>query len=437
MLSPCVSSVLVLLALCPGLALQPCLGTRTSSDAIIVLVHKSQTSPSAILSNLATYYPATKEADVLLWHDGTLTEADIPKGLGFKVRLCELWLSHGAWGPPQTLISSQKTGRWTYQYKFAIRFFAISAWRLLSELGYSWVMRLDEAAEIHSPIEYNLFAFMREQQKLFGFRQYSEECGWDDGEFSSFVEEYFNRQHSFGYSFGEYCNELGRVSFYNNFFITDLAWWLSEDVQRFLTTVDDTGIIFSYRHNDLVLQTAAIRNLMPARQRYLFLDWSFHHHVDRDGKVFFGGISIGTQDTHGQETLKKYISAHSVPQNSVQQCEIEHESCRKQEDGAVGLCTVSQTKVFGAAACLRAEPLARVETHLPPRVADSPPQVADSNPILNQSVLNQSLTLKETSNFDSQSNFHLLIFPMALISVLIVIALFLKFFRRFRSRGSD
>ena len=343
-------------------AFNPCKGSRKSSDAIIVLGQKKHssydsthsTSLAPILLSLDAYYPAVHEADVLVWHEGDLSENDVPQNLNFSVRLCDLWLTHGAWGPP-LMLSDNGAGSWSFGYKFMIRFYAVTVWKLLDRLGYKWMVRFDDDSEIHSLIPYNMFEFMRGKQKLYGFRQYSEECGYDEGQFSDFVGDYFNKHHGFKFSKYEYCNGLGKYGYYNNFYITELKWWLSKDVQRFLTAFDESHYIFIHRHNDLILQTAAVKLLMAAEKRYHFIDWSYHHHTIHGGKVDYGGIDIGVDDTNGEETLRKYLSRYSLSEARVFGCEVEHESCPSTKSYPLGACEIIQTRVGRASACLPLE----------------------------------------------------------------------------------
>ena len=51
------------------------------------------------------------------------------------------------------------------------RFFAIGLWPLVSGLGYTWVMRLDEDSNIWSPVPYdNLFELMATRGLQYGYR---------------------------------------------------------------------------------------------------------------------------------------------------------------------------------------------------------------------------------------------------------------------------
>ena len=59
-----------------------------------------------------------------------------------------------------------------------IRFFTVGIWEVAEELGYGYIMRLDDDAYVLSPIAYNIFARMAERGLEYGFRITS----WEGGE---------------------------------------------------------------------------------------------------------------------------------------------------------------------------------------------------------------------------------------------------------------
>ena len=93
-------------------------------------------------------------------------------------------------------------------------------------MGYKWMIRFDDDSEIHYPIPYNLFDHMRTRGKLYGFRQYAEECGFDKWQFSRFASDYFTKHQGFSnYTRRrDYCDGIGGVGYYTNFYIAELQW---------------------------------------------------------------------------------------------------------------------------------------------------------------------------------------------------------------------
>ena len=169
-----------------------CDGERKSLDAIVILGQKkhstydSVTHPTSlhpILSSLVRNYPRGKEADILIFQEGDLFRTDLIEMDGFNLRLCLLQKNTKHWGdPPHWPSNGSKTaglytsvqwsGIWSRGYHYMIRFYAITIWTLLDELGYQWMMRFDDDSKILSPIDYNMFDAMRDQNKIYGFRMY-------------------------------------------------------------------------------------------------------------------------------------------------------------------------------------------------------------------------------------------------------------------------
>ena len=49
--------------------------------------------------------------------------------------------------------------------------YAVRIWPYLTNLGYTHVMRLDDDSYIYSRIRYNMFEYMRRNDKRYAFRQ--------------------------------------------------------------------------------------------------------------------------------------------------------------------------------------------------------------------------------------------------------------------------
>ena len=104
-----------------------------------------------------------------------------------------------------------------------------------------------------------------------------------------------------------YCEGPGRLGFYNNWFVTAVAFWTSPAVARFRRTFDESALIFTHRNNDLIFQTAAVRLLLPRERWRRFADFSYQHHTIRDGAVRWGGLETGSRDPDAAGTLRAYF----------------------------------------------------------------------------------------------------------------------------------
>ena len=324
-----------------------CSRARRSKDAIVWLGQRKHSTYDATHANtlnasmasVARFYPAFVNADVLVWHEGDLLErrdadalARVPDA---NVRWCLLNERTG-WGPRADQRGAvAKDPRWAPGYLYMIRWYAVTCWDVLDGLGYAWAMRFDDDSFLLSPVAYDLFGAMRASKMTYGFRSISREC---DRDFGAFVDGYaaergletprddgtifcekFPRHCAGGRakhpkapqfaSSRPYCEGPGRLGFYNNWFVTSVAWWTSPPVAAFRAAFDDSALIFTHRNNDLIFQTAAVRLLLPRDRWRRFADFSYVHHTIREGDVRWGGLETGYADAGAAATLQAYLDA--------------------------------------------------------------------------------------------------------------------------------
>jgi alpha 1,2-mannosyltransferase len=219
-----------------------------------------------------------------------------------------------------------------------IRFYAVQIFDILKSLGYDWFFRMDDDSFIHSKIEYNLFKFMADKDYKYGYRVAVKEPERTSFGFSEMILAYLKAERIkpqtflenfdlsskvnnqfFGFKgkvkkqiasvinrLSEKINhdlnhwppptEWNRIGFYNNFFITDINFWLQPEVQSLIKHFDRTGGIYKYRWNDLIFQTAAVQIFLPASKVHKFTDWTYEHATIRNGKLDWGGIYPGEGD---------------------------------------------------------------------------------------------------------------------------------------------
>ncbi|EJK54436.1 hypothetical protein THAOC_25934, partial [Thalassiosira oceanica] len=114
----------------------------------VIIFHDSVTGPSNVTrTQLSAAYP-NLEFRCLRKRDWSL-----PHGL-------KAW-QHMFWNRPQFSVG----------YRLMMRWYAVLIWFYLSEEGYTHVMRMDDDSYITSQIRYNLFGFMRQNNKRYAFRQ--------------------------------------------------------------------------------------------------------------------------------------------------------------------------------------------------------------------------------------------------------------------------
>ena len=225
-------------------------------------------------------------------------------------------------------------------YRHMIRFFAVRLFRILNEMGYDWVMRLDDDSFIHSPIDYDLFEFMEKKGYEYGYRVDIDEPESTARGFGEELFAYIRANQINPTFFYERCQPTGiktqvsnlvktlamRINprkhyqmdrayrydlwgYYNNFFISKLSFWLSKDVQHLMNHFDRVGGWYKHRWGDLNFQSAAVQIFLPKEKLYKFTDWTYEHATFKQGKLFWGGIYPGDK-YKDSEVVKSFRAAN-------------------------------------------------------------------------------------------------------------------------------
>ena len=258
---------------------------QTSTDAIVMLIQKKHstytnhtTDIMQPLKNLEMRYAAAKNADILLFHENEFQNISLNTTL--NVRLCNVLNSKNTWGPPTNVIVRHKS-EFSIGYRNMIRFYAVTMWNLLTKLKYMYVMRLDDDSVILSSIKYNLFESFRYKNAIYAYRQTFTECGTPN--FNNFIRIQTNIS---------YWKTFKCYGYYNNFFISKVAWWKTPRIAKLVKAFDDSGLIYKKdRSNDLIFQTAVVKIFAPNKIFQLY-DWSYGHVTVNNNKWILGGASF-------------------------------------------------------------------------------------------------------------------------------------------------
>ena len=83
--------------------------------------------------------------------------------------------------------------------------------------------------------------------------------------------------------------------------MADIARFLRPDVQRLLQHVDEAGVIFTKRWNDLIIQSVAVQLFVAKERVHHFRGWSYGHnsggHHPQDGRLYAGLFQIGLDES--------------------------------------------------------------------------------------------------------------------------------------------
>lgn len=306
-----------------------CSNIRRSSDAIVVIVQnkhathygKQKNILSVLFSSMKTHYKYLHACDILVWHADFLVTGDILDLQWTNVRLCSLIQSEG-WGVLQSRDSQVEA---MTERSYVHRFFAVTCWDVMQSMGYEWMMKVEHESVFLSEIRYNIFDYMRSMNMLFGFRLHTIECGGQcDSKFSSFVTDYMQLNNAtpahttidvHDYNAGE-----GSRGFDNSFFVTNISWWKSLELQRFVKAYEASGFISTHHHTDLIFHSMAVKLFAsPARVMH-FADWTYQHHGMRNGKVVNGGIVMGVGDVNWPTTRDTYLSTFDSKHMTCKSC---------------------------------------------------------------------------------------------------------------------
>lgn len=233
--------------------------------------------------NFLRFYP---HYPVVLFHDDFTAEDQLRMAAMFpdialKFVQIELSFPDGYKNqkiPERTACSPQSS---TLGYRHMCRFHAFLVHNYLIQNGfqdYEYVLRLDDDGQITRPVGYDLFRFMKENQKLYGFVNIvadGDNCvaGLQDL-VDKFVREFglnLNANNSF---LAEW--KLPRV-FYNNFEISHRSLWSSAVWTKFQTYVDETWAIYTHRWGDAPLRTMGAAMMLSKQQVHAFTDLGYRH----------------------------------------------------------------------------------------------------------------------------------------------------------------
>ena len=251
------------------------------------------------LDSLFENYNNDFNHDIIVFYDNKYPflekdQYEIKKNRNIKFHL----LDDNLWKPPdcEELKNNSDQSKWVQPkfslgYRNMMRWYGVLIYKYLDNLGYEWYMRMDDDSLLHSKINYDLFQFMYNNNYEYGFRAYCNDAISVSDGLIEFCYNYCNKNNiepTFLNRYTLYNSEkttknYNILGYYNNFLITNLKFWLRDDVQLFLKHFDNSGFQYTKRWNDLISQAVTIQIFMERKKLYHFNDFSYEH-------TTFGGI---------------------------------------------------------------------------------------------------------------------------------------------------
>jgi alpha 1,2-mannosyltransferase len=279
------------------------------------------------LDSLFENYNNNFNHDIIVFYDNKFPflekdQNDIKKNRNIKFNL----LDGDLWKPPdcQELIKNPDQSKWNQPkfslgYRNMMRWYGVLIYKYLNDLGYEWYMRMDDDSILHSKINYDLFEFMYNNNYEYGFRSYcNDHISVSDG-LIEFCYNYCEKNNINPTFLNKYTlhnskkttKEYNILGYYNNFLITNLKFWLRDDVQLFLSNFDNTGYQYTKRWNDLISQAVTIQIFMERNKIYHFNDFTYEHttfggNFNNKQVIEWGGLYPDTTTINVEYTNKWY-----------------------------------------------------------------------------------------------------------------------------------
>lgn len=279
------------------------------------------------LDSLFEYYNNEFNHDIIVFYDNKFPflendQNDIKKNRNIKFNL----LDGELWKPPdcQELINNSDQSKWNQPkfslgYRNMMRWYGVLIYKYLNDLGYEWYMRMDDDSLLHSKINYDLFEFMYNNNYDYGFRAYcNDHISVSDG-LIEFCYDYCEKNNIKPTFLNKYTlhnskkktKEYNILGYYNNFLISNLKFWLRDDVQLFLNNFDNTGYQYTKRWNDLISQAVTIQIFMERNKIHHFNDFTYEHttfggNFNNKQVIEWGGLYPDTKNINIEYSNKWY-----------------------------------------------------------------------------------------------------------------------------------
>ena len=191
---------------------------------------------------------------------------------------------------------------YTIGYRHMCQLFFSEVFQYLQ--NYDWYMRLDTDSFIESPIQYNLFNYLENNNKIYGYT--AELAEWPPVVIG--MGEYFInlvRNKNIETKFFDKLIENERYNLrqiYNNFEVVKLSYINSEPVQSLIKEINESGNIYMKRWGDSPLRTFVLSLTVDKHQIHKFNDFDYIH----DAYSRINGIEICKYSGYQQDLFNKW-----------------------------------------------------------------------------------------------------------------------------------
>lgn len=163
-------------------------------------------------------------------------------------------------------------------YRNMCRFFAMEFYKQLAE--YDWYWRLDVDSVLLNKIEFDVFKYLEENNKVYGYVAELPEHPPVIQGFGDFIKHYQKEFNTPGKFTDYFFDSKGNYNFrmiYNNFEICKLNIFNDTKVKQFLSEIDKTGKIYEYRWGDAPIRTLMLSLFVDRNQIHRFQNIGYLH----------------------------------------------------------------------------------------------------------------------------------------------------------------
>lgn len=171
-------------------------------------------------------------------------------------------------------------------YRHMCRFESGFFWRNELMEEYDWYWRVEPGIKIHCDLDYDLFKFMQDNDKVYGFTISIHEFEatipslWQHTkDFIKLHPEYIADNNLLDFISNDKGETYNLCHFWSNFEVGSLAFWRSKAYQDYFEYLDKTGGFFYERWGDAPIHSIAAALFLPREKIHYFEDVGYTHSV--------------------------------------------------------------------------------------------------------------------------------------------------------------
>lgn len=159
-------------------------------------------------------------------------------------------------------------------YRHMCRFHAKGIYDQAINEGFEYAWRLDDDSNLRKPVDLDLFIIMQKNHFKYGYIHSVYDLPscirglWESTQLyinKSAINTTFFHEEKRGYVFA------------NNFEISKISFWLSDNYRKYFDYIDKTAGIYYNRWGDAPIKSIAVMMFVPRRQIYIFPNMSYSH----------------------------------------------------------------------------------------------------------------------------------------------------------------